>query len=129
VTYSFGFKKQFAREFAQFPVEQQDKILVFAETFESHGLSDFSKYVGKISPSWSGLPHTDPSYSFAQANHLWHYHIGIPSYRSVHPQYMTSDWVVHFQWVNRGTHIDLVDIYSHYKSDGSFHLPASSYLA
>jgi hypothetical protein len=128
MTYSYGFKKQFAIEFANFPTDQQDKVLDFADTFEISGLSDFTKYAGKISPSWSGLPKFHPSAVYAKANHLWHYHIGIPNYSVVHAKYMTSDWVLHFQWTNRGSHIDLVDLYSHYKNDGSFYLPSSNSL-
>jgi hypothetical protein len=126
--YTFGLKKQFAIEFERFPKDQQDKILDFTDIFEAEGLTDFSKYTGKITPSWAGDSTPAASKHYAFANDLWHYHIGIPHYASVHPKYMTSDWVLHFQWPNQGNHIDIVDVYSHYKSDGSFYLPPVSSL-
>jgi hypothetical protein len=94
-----------------------------------HGLSDFTKYTGKITPSWSGLHCTDPIYQYAKNNDLWHYHIGIPKYVSNHNKYKTSDWVLHFQWPDKGNRITLVDICYHYKSDGTFHMPSSNYVA
>jgi len=128
MTYTFGFKQQFATEFANFPADQQDKILDFTDTFEAHGLSDFTKYVGKITPSWKGVSPTSPAAQYAYANHLWHYHIGLPSYTTVHSKYSTSDWVLHFQWIDQGNHIDLVDLYAHYRRDGTFYLPPSNSL-
>ncbi|MES2128475.1 MAG: hypothetical protein V4463_14505 [Pseudomonadota bacterium] len=128
MTYSYGFKKKFAVEFANFPKSQQDRILDFALTFEQHGLSDFAKYPGKITPSWAGNAN-GAEYQFALANELWHYHVGIPTYKSVHPKFSTSDWVLHFQWKGKGNHVDLLDIYSHYRVDGTFYLPSLDYLA
>jgi hypothetical protein len=127
MAYSYGFKKQFATEFANFPKPQQDKILDFADAFLLHGLGDFTKYVGKITPSWAGNANS-ADYNFALSNELWHYHIGIPTYIAVHPKYSTSDWVLHFQWKGKGDHIDLLDVYSHYRKDGSFYLPSIDYL-
>jgi mRNA-degrading endonuclease RelE of RelBE toxin-antitoxin system len=126
--YTVKFRKQFAIEFQYYPDFQQDKILDFVETFEQHGLSDFSKYTGKISQSWSNLQPSNSDYRYAQKNHLWHYHIGIPKYEQLHSKYKTSDVVLHFQWHNKGNTICLVDIYSHYKIDGSFYLPSPDYL-
>jgi hypothetical protein len=128
-TLSFG--RKFATEFKNFPKDQQDKILDFWGLVSTHGLTHFSFFPGKISPSWCGLSSTDPRYSFTQDNSLWHYHIGIPSYRKNHDKYSTSDWVLHFQWVNYrngGTHINLIDVYQHYSSDGTFYIPHPSYL-
>jgi len=126
--YTVKFRRQFAIEFQYYPNFQQDKILDFVEIFEQWGLSDFSKYNGKISPSWSGLEKTETNYDYAKNNNLWHYHIGIPKYQQLHPKYQTSDIVLHFQWHNKGNIIYLVDIYSHYKNDGSFYLPSPRYL-
>lgn len=122
--YTYSFRTQFASEFKNFPPEQQDKVLDFTDTFELHGLLDFTKYVGKIAPSWSGSA-TSADQAFAKANDLWHYHIGLPTYVQIHPKYKTSDWVLHFQWVKQGDHIDIVDLYSHYKFDGTFYLPGA----
>jgi hypothetical protein len=128
MTYSTSFKKQFTIEFSRFPTDQQDKVLEFTETFEEHGLSDFNMYPGKISPSWGGNA-TPAAAAFAQANDMWHYHVGVPSYTQVHGKYKTSDWVLHFQWINRGQHVDILDLYSHYRYDGSFYLPGAGALA
>ena len=128
-SYRVKFHKQFAIEFRNYPKNQQDKIFDFIETFKQHGLSDFSKYDGKIAPSWSNLEGSNPNYIYAKANNLWHYHIGIPIYQQIHSKYKTSDVVLHFQWRQGENVIYLVDIYNHYKHDGSFYLPSFSYLA
>jgi mRNA-degrading endonuclease RelE of RelBE toxin-antitoxin system len=127
--YTVKFYKQFSIEFQNYPLCQQDKILDFVETFEQHGLSDFSKYNGKISQSWATLQEEDINYHYAKNNNLWHYHIGIPHYKQLHQKYKTSDVVLHFQWHNQGSTVYLVDIYDHYKVDGSFYLPPPEYLA
>ena len=126
--YRVEFRRQFAIEFKNYPKNQQDKILDFIETFEQQGLTDFSKYAGKIAPSWSNLKSSNPNYAYAKENNLWHYHIGIPIYQQLHAKYKTSDVVLHFQWQQGENVIYLVDIYSHYRYDGSFYLPPSNYL-
>jgi hypothetical protein len=75
---------QFSKEFVNYPIDQQDKILGFVSTFQRCGLADFLKYDGKITPSWKGLDATEHLYHYARDNELWHYHIGIPRYRQVH---------------------------------------------
>lgn len=129
MSYSWSFKKQLAKEFANYPQDQQDKILEFTELFELHGLSDFTKYTGKIFPSWSGLDSDNPLCQYAKTHCLWHYHLGIPKYLSRHGKYKTSDWVLHFQWPEQGNFIILVDVCYHYRSDGTFHLPDIKYLS
>lgn len=118
----------FAVEFANFPQDQQDAILDFTDIFEKHGLADFSKYPGKITYSWKGLQAGSAEFVYAQSNDLWHYHVGIPHYNHVHPKYATSDWVLHFQWQQQGTHVNLVDIFQHYTSTGKFYMPPPPYL-
>ncbi|WP_341985848.1 hypothetical protein [Morganella morganii] len=125
---TWGFSTKFANEFKQFPQDQQDKVLDFIDVYEEKGLSDFSCYEGKISNSWRGLEETDARYVYARDNKLWHYHIGIPVFRSQHGKYKTSDWVLHFQWEREENSIVLVDMYKHYTKDGIFYLPSSSYL-
>ena len=127
--YRVGMNRQFSIEFENYPEYQQDKILDFVNLFKKFGLSDFSKYDGKIAPSWSSLKSSNPDYIYAKANNLWHYHIGIPIYQQVHSKYKTSDVVLHFQWRSGENVIYLVDIYNHYKHDGSFYLPSFNYLA
>ena len=129
MSYTWEFGKQFAVEFGCYPESQQDKILDFTDVYEEFGLSDFSKYPGKISPSWRGIEKTDPIYDFTYSNNLWHYHIGLPEYiKSKYNNYLTSDMILHFQWKNRSNHIFIADITWHYKSNGEFWLPEPNYL-
>ncbi len=72
--YHVGMNRQFSIEFENYPEYQQDKILDFVNLFKKFGLSDFSKYDGKITPSWSSLKSSNPNYIYAKANNLWHYH-------------------------------------------------------
>ena len=129
MTFTVGYKARFADEFTRFVPEQQLKIAAFVALYQSLGLVDFEKYEGKIAPSWGGLHMTDPNFEYTHGNSLWHYHIGLPVYSQIHPAYKTSDWLLHFQWVDKGPRIELVDLYQHYKSDGAFYLPGPEYLA
>lgn len=126
--YQIHFYKQFSIEFPNFPVDQQNKVLDFIDIFEQHGLTDFSRYEGKITPSWKGMNVSESNYRYARDNSLWHYHVGIPEYRQVHSTYKTSDMVLHFQWPGKGSHVNLLDMYYHYDSEGLFYLPTSLYL-
>ena len=126
--YTWDFKKVFATQFSNWSKKDQDKILDFTDIYEEYGLDDFSKYPGKIAPSWSFLDISDPNYSYTTNNYLWHYHVGIPEYRQVHDKFQTSSYVLHFQWKNKGTHISLVDCYEHYLKNGTFYLPPEQYL-
>ena len=129
MSYTWEFGKQFAVEFGRYPENQQDKILDFTDVYEEFGLSDFSKYQGKISPSWRGIEKTDPIYDYTYSNSLWHYHVGIPEYfKSKYNNYLTSDMILHFQWKNNINHIRILDITWHYKANGLFWLPKSNYL-
>ncbi|MBM2883908.1 hypothetical protein JFK97_05850 [Chromobacterium phragmitis] len=128
MAYFVEYGKKFALEFSRYPDYQQDKILDFVDTYERFGLGNFNNYPGKISKSWSGLMSHDPLHAYAVANSLWHYHIGLPDYKSVHQKYQTSDWVLHFKWPNMKNTIVLVDVCYHYRSDGSFYLPDDSYM-
>lgn len=126
--YTWGFKIQFAKEYKNYPTYQINKIDDFLDTFEAYGLMDKTKYIGKISHSWKVEP-SNPNHSYAKENNLWHYHIGLPTYRTIQGKnHKTSDLVLHFQWEYSSTHINLVDIYDHYKIDGTFYLPPSTYL-
>jgi hypothetical protein len=131
VTYTVSFSLEFARNFARFPAADQVKIIDFQTLFESVGLGDFSKYPGKIAPSWSGSA-TRPAAAFAKANDLWHYHVGIPTFKTtVGGMYMTSDWLLHFQWPDwrtNGPQIHIVDLLPHNGSSGAFNLPSPTAL-
>lgn len=126
LTYTFSFSQQFAKEFANFEQDQKDKITTFLSTYQVHGLSDFTRYEGKIAKSWRGCDTSSSDYEFARSNNLWHYHIGLPGYRQQHAKYKTSDWVLHFQ--REDSNIHLVDLYVHYKYDGSFYMPSARSL-
>lgn len=129
MSYTWEFGKQFAVEFNNYPENQQDKILDFTDIYEENGLSDFSKFQGKISPSWRGIDKTNPIYDFTYSNSLWHYHVGLPDYiKSKYNSYLTSDMILHFQWKNNSNHIRVLDITWHYKRNGEFWLPNSDYL-
>ena len=129
MSYTWEFGKQFAVEFSNYPEKQQNKILDFTDIYEEYGLSEFSKYQGKISPSWRGIEKTDPIYDFTYSNSLWHYHVGLPEYiKSKYNNYLTSDMILHFQWKKSSTHIRILDITDHYKSNGEFWLPNRNYL-
>lgn len=129
MSYTWEFGKKFAVEFKNYPENQQDKILDFTDIYEENGLSDFSKFQGKIAPSWRGIDKTHPIYDFTYSNSLWHYHVGLPEYiKSKYNNYLTSDMILHFQWKNNSNHIRVLDITWHYKRNGEFWLPHSDYL-
>ncbi|MDG3394314.1 hypothetical protein P5E67_00850 [Vibrio parahaemolyticus] len=126
MTYTFSFSKQFAKEFANFEQDQRDKVTAFLINYQKYGLSDFSKFEGKITPSWKGEDISQDDYDFTTQNKLWHYHVGYPSYTQNHSKYKTSDWVLHFK--REDPNIHLVDLYVHYRVDGSFYLPPETSL-
>ena len=123
MAFTLDFSAQFAKEFANFQKDQQDAVLDFTATYIAHGLADFTKYTGKITPTWNGVLVGSQQYNFAKSNDLWHYHIGLPHYSYVHPKYATSDWVLHFQWPSKGSHIRIVDMCYHTMSTGAFYVP------
>ena len=126
--FTYGFKKQFSIEYKNFPKDQQLLVTKFTDTFVKQGFVDFDAYPGKITPSWKGVDQSSVEYSFAYSNDLWHYHIGIPSYKQGAGNYLVSAWVLHFQWKNKGTHIALVDLYDHHNRDGKFYMPPDASL-
>ena len=129
MSYTWEFGKLFAVEFNNYPENQQDKILDFIDIYEENGLSDFSKFQGKISPSWLKIDKTTSIYDFTYSNSLWYYHIGLPDYiKSKYNNYLTSDMILHFQWKNNSNHIRILDITWHYKYSGEFWLPNLEYL-
>jgi len=123
------FKEGILKEFPNYPEDQQIAITQFKINFEQYGLTNFSKYQGKIGPSWKNLQPNTSKYNYAISNNLWHYHIGLPTYtQSPHGNYYTSDWVLHFQWVKNSNECYIVDIYYHHTSDKDFYLPSVNYL-
>lgn len=128
--YIFEYSEQFAKDFENFTEEQQDAILDFLDIYETYGLTDFSRYPGKIIYSWHNLELTDSNYHYTKSNNLWHYHLGNakpPKYRqSISGKYQTSDRLLHF--IREKDRIILVDVLDHYKANGKFWLPLPNQL-
>ena len=131
IKYQVTFGDQFSKEFVNYPTSQKEIIGKFVEKYQQIGI-DFTNnsYEGKFSPSWSGNSMSQADYDYAYNNDLWHYHIGIPTYLEspLHTKYKVSDWVLHFQWKNKGNLIHLVDLYSHTTYSGAFYLPPKENL-
>ncbi|MBB1485905.1 hypothetical protein [Oceanospirillum sediminis] len=121
------FSDQFSIEYSRFDLDQRKMVLQFIALVQQHGLQDFSIFPGKVTPSWKNASPDDEAY--ARFHELWHYHVGYPEYEEKeHGLYMVSDWLLHFQWKKDEERIILVDMYEHWKADGSFYLPPEKYL-
>lgn len=128
-SYNILFGKKFAKQFVNYPIEDKEKIYNFYRIYKQYGLDNFDVYEGKISPSWIGLVHESTTYAYARQNHLWHYHVGMPTFVVRHNKYKTSDYVLHFQWKDKGNEIKVIDYCYHYTEIGDFYLPDETYLA
>lgn len=128
--FSWSFNKLFSKEFKNYPKDQQDKILEFLDIIEEHGIppGEYSVFPGKLSVSWRGLDESHPNYAHAKSNHLWHYHLGLPCFKQSPGGFLTSDWLLHFQYSYGSNHIHLADTYMHKTSDNKFYLPSDAYL-
>lgn len=126
--YTVSFNIKFAEEYARIPPREQTAIANFISTFEAYGLGDQTRFPGRLSPSWHGLPPNDLNAMYTQEYCLWHYHIGLPEYSGEAIWGRTSDWLLHFQWVQNSSHVNLVDLYQHHRRDGSFYLPPADRL-
>ncbi len=125
--YRASFGVQFQKEFVNYPLDQKKAVYEFVQTYQEHGLGNFSRFQGKIAASWRNATPEDEAY--AREHNLWHYHVGLPIYeQSPYGDYMTSDWLLHFKW-DSNEHIILVDIFQHSQSSGKFYLPSPTYLA
>lgn len=115
--------KEFARVFSNFPVGDQDKILDFIEHVEVHG---FDGLEGK-NVSSTNVDKDDPQFILkvqkARQYNLFHYHIGIPSYRVSPNGYKTSEYVIHYRKISVNE-IKIVDMSSH----PPFQLPSNVHL-
>ncbi|MCK3657431.1 hypothetical protein A4G18_01515 [Pasteurellaceae bacterium Pebbles2] len=121
LTVDFGV--QFKREFAHFPVRDQDAISDFIEHLL---VSGFEELEGRNKKS-DEVPHNDPQWRFkvayAQEHSLWHYHIGIIQYDMTKPfGDRTSEYVVHYQYLD-----NLVKIVD-YSAHPPLNLPSDTYL-
>jgi hypothetical protein len=129
MTFTLGLSRLFAAELQRLPSEQQDAVDDFIELYEKFGLADQTKFPGRISPSWHTLPPNHTDYQYAQKHSLWHYHCGLPQYTGGQAWGKTSDYLIHLRWVNHGAHIDIVDVYHHYRYGGAFYIPTADRLA
>jgi hypothetical protein len=124
MTYAVTMGKLFAKEFANFPSKDQDRILDFISHYQSYG---FDGLPGKNVPSWR-VPPEDPEYdekvNYARFHQLWHYHIGIPDYElSECGSYRTSEYLLHYRR-NSDVEIKLVDLGYH----PPFRMPSTEYM-
>ena len=97
----------------------------FIDHVEQYGLNGLP---GRLKPSWD-IPTNDPFWlkkvQFAQQWHLWHYHLGMPSFDQSkgHGDY-TSEWVLHLRRPPCGTRTIIVDWDKH----PPFELPKEKYF-
>lgn len=120
MAFTVDFSVEFLKWWKQFQQPQKDRVTEFIALVKMHGL-DQTKLPGKLSPSWMGASQAD--FAYAKQHSLWHYHVGYPIYRTNPHGPKTSDWLLHFQWVQGNTHIHVVDLYQHYTYAGNFYLP------
>lgn len=124
--YTFRLRRQLAVELTRMPSDMRDGVDDFLDTYEKFGLADQTRYPGRLSPSWMNLPANHPTHIHAQTYSLWHYHMGVPTYAGSNTWNKTSDYLIHFRWINNGNHIDIVDIYTHHDSTGKFYMPSQA---
>jgi len=60
---------------------------------------------------------------YANEYNLWHYHLGIPNYSKSKDGDLTSNWVLHYRYVNKET-IEIVYVGDH----NPFSLPTKSMM-
>ncbi|WP_273393093.1 hypothetical protein [Actinobacillus porcinus] len=113
----------FRKEFANFPVKDQDAIVEFVEHILKFG---FTNLEGRNKSS-DNVHKDDPYFAqkvkYAQEHHLWHYHIGILAFDLSKPfGDRTSEYVLHYQRFN--DRIKIVD----YSAHPPFNLPTIPYL-
>lgn len=129
IKYKISYGIQFLKEYPHYPPDQQNAIALFLKVFTKYGLKDFSKFEGKVSPSWKNVDESSPVYKFTKGNKLWHYHVGIPYYKkSNYYDYKTSDYILHFMLLDNQKEIVVIDITPHYDSYRNFWLPKPNYL-
>ncbi len=125
--FSVSYSSKFLMELGNYPLNYQQAIVKFADTFTKHGF-DFSQYKGKIKPSLYMIDKLHPNYDYAFKNRLWHYHLGLPEYKlSKYGMYHVSDVILHFSKISN-TEIKILTITDHFKVTGEFWLPSEEYL-
>lgn len=115
--------EKFRQHLKNFPKADQLKIKAFADHVQTHGLIGL---IGRNKSS-DNVPKDHPNWlervKYAQTHHLWHYHIGIPSYDNDNPDGdKTSKYVLHY--IRHDDEIILVDLSAH----PPLELPSQEYL-
>ncbi|MDN8598642.1 hypothetical protein Q0A17_04290 [Citrobacter sp. S2-9] len=119
-----AFNKIFKSRYANLPDSDKKKIFAFYQHVQQKGLTLLE---GRNKNS-DNVPKDDPDFlakvQYAQANKLWHYHIGIEKYDMQRPfGARTSEWILHY--INDvPTCIKIADLDSH----PPFSLPAQPFL-
>ncbi|MDO9676726.1 hypothetical protein Q7267_09105 [Glaesserella parasuis] len=113
----------FRKEFANFPVKDQDAIVEFVEHIQNFGFTNLEGRNKSSDNVHKNDPHFAQKVKYARENHLWHYHIGILAFDLSKPfGDRTSEYVLHYQRVS--DRVKIVD----YSAHPSFNLPTASYL-
>ncbi|MDO4223032.1 MAG: hypothetical protein Q4D05_03260 [Acinetobacter sp.] len=105
------FSQSFSKKLVNFPRADQLKIKAFKDHIQQHGFiglkgrNKSSDNVPKDNPKWL------ETVKHAQANHLWHYHIGIPEYIELASGECVSQYVLHY--VLGDGFIKIVDLSPH----------------
>ncbi|OOF85719.1 hypothetical protein [Rodentibacter ratti] len=116
----------FKKEFKNFPELDRKLISKFIKHIYDFGFENLEG-ANKSSDNvrWDD-PYFIKKVRYAIDNHLWHYHIGIKQYDTAKPYgQRTSEFVLHYQLLNNGEEIRIVD----YSSHPPFKLPSIAYLS
>lgn len=113
----------FKQHFKNFPKNDRKIIFEFIAYVEENG---FDGLTGRNKSS-DNVPFDNPNWSanvkHAQANKLWHYHIGIPHYETSPKGDKTSEYILHY--IREVDFIVIVAMSAH----PPFELPVGDYLA
>lgn len=117
--------KQFKKEFKNYPDPDRLAISKFINHIFTYG---FEKLEG-LNKKSDDVKKDDPAFlskvKYAQENNLWHYHIGIKQFDTSKPfGERTSEYVLHYQLLDGGKEVRIVD----YSSHPPFKLPGKIYL-
>lgn len=109
-----------------------DNVVQFIQNLRKFELTNQEKFPGKLVDSSINCEDQE-KLDFINKNHLWHYHIGFPTYCPSKHKYQTSDWVIHFIWDRYAKGDDayiikLVDIHPHKDNNGDFYIPPNENL-
>lgn len=112
--YEVAFGKTFNTYFLErYPPKDVQLILDFIMHYREHGLYGWKGKYASSSRVPLHYPNREEIIHKAQYYHLWHVHIGIPTWvKSQFGNYYVSDWVLHFKR-NSSYKITLLELDSH----------------